>query len=156
MPYHLSTRGRWPTLAIAACLALGPAHAAPPLRAVAPTPRPITLTCPDHLSTAQSAAAIPGWEAYRAGAAARFRSFGFYDGPVSDNAELAPDGGAKRGPIDTRIYTFEGHIRPIHFACRYEGTDIILDQPLSAHVRQCSIHADDRRPDPSDSVVICG
>ncbi|WP_420139022.1 STY0301 family protein [Sphingomonas sp.] len=155
MPYRLPAKGRRPTFAVAACLALSPLHTAPRGRAAAPTPGPITLRCPTHLATTQSAAAIPGWAAYRAGAASRFDSYGFYDGPVSENAELAPNGGAKRGPIETRIHNFEGHVRPIHFACRYAGTDIILEQPLPAHVRTCSIRSDDRQPDPSDSVVTC-
>ncbi|WP_442681597.1 STY0301 family protein [Sphingomonas sp. ASY06-1R] len=140
---------------MAACLALGPIDAAPPLRAVAPTPRPITLTCPAHLSTTQSAPAVPNWESYRSTKGRQLNSFGFYDGPVAGDAELAPSDGTKRDKIKTSIYSFEGHLQPIHFACRYRGTDIILSRPLPARIRQCSIRSNATQARISDSVVTC-
>lgn len=98
-------------------------------------------TCPARLETTQSAAAPEGWTADRTGTAKPLAEIGFFDGPVREQAQLAPSAETKRGTRRIATWTFTASERPLRMACFYRGTDIVLSRPLPA-VRQCTITSD--------------
>ncbi|WP_425228164.1 STY0301 family protein [Sphingomonas sp.] len=137
--------------AVALILAAGAAWAAP----VQPTAPAATLACPVRLDTSQSAAAVAGWESVRSPRGGRLDSFGFYDGPVAEEAELAPTGSRRAGRLTTASWTFAGHVKPIYFACRYQGTDIVLSRPVVAAARGCTVTTDTMHPAARDAAISC-
>lgn len=129
------------------------AGAAMSQRSSNPIPVPV---CPATLVVEQSANNVPGWTFDRAKeATGRLEGMGFYDGPVAGEAQLRPNGGRTRGRITTSESDFAGHLKPIHLACSYIGTDIILSRPLPANVRRCTITRDAMKPSETDSVLVC-
>lgn len=99
IPSPVRAHRRFVALMVAASCALGVAHAVPPRRSppAGPASPALSLACPAHLATAQSAAAVPGWDAYRSPDENRLDAYGFYDGPVAMQAELAPTDERRHG-----------------------------------------------------------
>ena len=141
------------TIAAAACLAIGQGAAAPLHQP--PSARGAVLKCPASLSTTQSAATIPGWQAYNPNANNTLDGYGFYDGPVIENAALAPSDERQVGKITTTVWSFEGHTKPIYLACNYNRTSIMLSRQLPATVRRCTIKSDSMKPAAQYDVVTC-
>ena len=100
MPSPSSTkRTVFALLAALGCVGAGDAQTRAPAAAM-PAFSP---SCPAQLVTEQSSAEVPGWEAHRHGGANRLQGYGFYDGPVADNIELAPADESTRGRISEVI-----------------------------------------------------
>jgi hypothetical protein len=140
-------------IAVAACLAIGQGGAAPPHQPL--SARATVLKCPASLATTQSAASIAGWQAYHPTGNNTLEGYGFYEGPVIENAELAPSDEHKVGKITMTIWSFEGHTRPTYLACNYNRTSIVLSRQLPPTVRRCTIKSDSMKPAAEFDVVTC-
>lgn len=149
MPFPSSTNA-WLTLGLGIALTgslCGHAGAAQPIAA--------TSSCPTRISTAQTTPGIQGWTAERTAAPNRLTSYGFYDGPVAQEAELAPSSTHKQGRVTTEQWRFDPPHGRIYLACRYAGTDFVLSQPLPAGVHACTAKSDSMKPQAADDVIAC-
>lgn len=113
-------------------------------------------SCPPSIAVTRSTNPVPGWTIDQTSrAAGQLESVGFYDGPVSEQAQLRPNGGRTRGQITTVEHRFVGNVKPIHMACAYKGTDLVLSRPLPASVRMCTITSDRMMPSATDDSIVC-
>jgi hypothetical protein len=101
----------------------------------------LDFTCPDSLSTSQSATRTPpGWEAVPSSGTAHLDSVGFYlDNPGKGGA-LAPDKTEKKEREESVLWTFSRAPGDQFWAaCIYTGTNLMLVRKIAPDVSKCEV-----------------
>jgi hypothetical protein len=100
------------------------------------------IACPESIevSEPQLVAPVRGWTAMDEKMKHQLSDISFYDGPVSENASLAPDGGTKTQKTRTELWQLDSKsVRGYWLACRYSGTTLALTRPLPKGLTQCAV-----------------
>ena len=143
------------TAIVSSLLAVAFASSAGETAAPTVNQRTVSVACPARIVVTQTAQAVPGWEAGRDPSPNRLDSYGFYDGPIAEMAELKPDRSQKRGHLTTEEWRFIQPQGRIYVACRYQGTDYRLSRPLPLGTHACSARSDDMKPQTAEDVITC-
>jgi hypothetical protein len=99
--------------------------------------------CPLKISTEQTLKpASNDWTSTQSDITHNLLGMDFYQGPISERAQLMPSGELRKGGSVLTTWIFSGPISPINVACHYAGTSIILSQPLPEKVSSCTIASD--------------
>ena len=99
------------------------------------------LVCPRPISVTESLNAEPpaGWTVRAIGTPRYLAGVSFYDGDPSQDFDLAPDSDEPAGKERIATWIFGKRVEPIWLVCRYLGTGIMLQKPLSLAFGKCQV-----------------
>jgi hypothetical protein len=97
-------------------------------------PKSVSLTDP------QLTQPIAGWEMFFDPVPHSLSRVTFFDGPVAENASLAPDSENRSGKARTAKWVLRpGSQRHYWLACYYSATSLALSRALPAGLKACSV-----------------
>jgi len=106
---------------------------------------PSKISCPDSVSVSdpQLAQPITGWRAMVDKAPHRLSRVAFFDGPVEQNASLAPNKETQAGKIHTATWLLQPTAeRTYWLACYYSRTSLMMTRALPPGLKECTVTYD--------------
>jgi hypothetical protein len=100
------------------------------------------VNCPKSVSLAdpQLTQPVVGWEAFYDPVPHSLSRVTFFEGPVAENASLAPDSESRSGKTRTAKWVFQARTeRPYWLACYYSATSLALNRALPAGLKGCTV-----------------
>jgi hypothetical protein len=101
-----------------------------------------TVSCPKSVSVADPQLTQPmaGWEVFFDPVPHSLSHVTFFDGPVAENASLAPDSESRSGKTRTAKWVLKAQPeRRYWLACYYSATSLALSRALPAGLKACTV-----------------